>query len=420
MARRLIALLPDLGVLSWGDCLLAAHRISSGFVGLAALLALSGCGSAPAEPKRQPPRVGFIVAKPTAVPMTVTLGGRTVAFETSQVRPQVNGVIRARLFTEGSLVRQGQPLFQIDPSLYRATANQAQANLQSALASAEAAQAKAERYKPLAAMEAVSRQDYTDALAASRQAAAAVAQSRAALDTARINLRYTTVPAPISGRIGRSLFTNGALVNANQADALAVIQRTDPIYVDMQQSSADLIALRKALASGGVAPGSTAVRLRLEDGSDYPQVGTVQFSEVTVNEATGTVTLRARFPNPEGLLLPGMFVQASFAQAVQGNAYLVPQNAVQRDVSGDAVIYVVGADNKAQRRSVAAPRTVGGDWVITRGLNPGDRIITQANSNLKSGMQVRPVPASTPQPVGLRNGDRKGSGQAGSGQGNGG
>ncbi|WP_246448334.1 efflux RND transporter periplasmic adaptor subunit [Novosphingobium flavum] len=380
-------------------------------------MSLSACSGSKEQSKPPAPQVGFVVAKPSAVPLTVTLGGRTVAVETSEVRPQVTGVIRARLFTEGAYVRQGQPLFQIDPSLYRAAVNQAQANLQSAQANAEAVSARASRYKPLAEMEAVSRQDYSDALAQSRQGQASVAQTRAALDTARINLRFTTVPAPISGRIGRSLFTSGALVSANQVDALAVIQRTDEMFVDMQQSSADLVALRRALASGGASPGSASVRLTLEDGSAYPQAGTVQFSEVTVNEATGTVTLRARFPNPEGLLLPGMFVQASFAQSVETNAFLVPQNAVSRDVNGDAVIYVVGAQNKAERRTVIAPRTVGGDWVVSKGLKPGDRIITQASSSLKNGMDVRPVPASTPQKIEVR---KPGAGKAGSGQGNGG
>lgn len=367
--------------------------------GVAALLALAACG-AEEKPKRPTPTVGFVVVKPTAVPLQTSLGGRTVAFESSEVRPQVGGVIRARLFTEGGMVRRGQPLFQIDPSLYRAALSQASANLQSAQATAEAAQAKADRYKPLAVMEAVSQQDYTDALAQARQARAAVAQTRAAVETARINLRYTTVPAPISGRIGRSLFTTGALVSASQPDPLATIQRLDPIYVDMQQSSAELLALRRALASGGAAAGSTAVRLTLEDGSDYGSVGTVQFSEMTVNEATGTVTLRARFPNPQGLLLPGMFVQARFNQTVNPAAFLVPQVALQRDFGGDAFVFVVGGDGKAQRRKVASERTLGADWVVTAGLKPGDRVVTQGLASIKPGMAVKAVPAATPQRVG--------------------
>lgn len=388
--------------------LVAKSRVSRGGVPVgwsalltAAVLPLAACGPAKDKP-RPPPQVGYVVAASRAVPLPVSLGGRIVAFESSEVRPQISGIIRARLFTEGGMVRQGQPLFQIDPSLYRASVNQAAANLQSAQASAEAAGAKADRFRPLAQMEAVSQQDYTDALAAARQTRAAVAQTRAALETARINLRYTTVPAPITGRIGRSLFTVGALVSASQADPLARIQRLDPIYVDMQQSSADLIALKRALASGGAAPGSTAVRLTLEDGSAYDEAGTVQFSEMTVNEATGTITLRARFPNAAGTLLPGMFVQASFDQAVDPRAFLVPQAAVQRDFGGDSFVFVVGPDGKALRRKVTADRTLGADWVVTAGLAKGDRVITQGTASLKHGMAVKAVPAAAPQNLKVR------------------
>lgn len=346
---------------------------------------------------RGPPQVGYVVAKQEPVPLTTSLGGRTVAFETSEVRPQVNGLIRRRLFTEGSFVRAGQPLFQIDSSLYQASADQAAANLASARANAQAAEEKAKRFEPLAKMQAVAQQDYTDALAQARIARAAVAQSSAALETARINLRYTTLSAPISGRIGRSLVTPGGLVSANQATPIAVIQQTDPMYVDMQQSSADLTRLRQALASGGIAPGGASVRLKLEDGSDYGFAGTVQFSEVTVSEATGTVTLRARFPNPQGLLLPGMFVTALFDQAINPTAILVPQAAVQRDFDGSAFVFLVGADNKAMRRKIVAERTVGPNWVVTDGLKPGDKVITQGIGNLKQGAPVKPVPASSPQ-----------------------
>jgi membrane fusion protein (multidrug efflux system) len=389
------------------------RRRAALLVAVMAAALLSGCGNGDDKKPKPTPQVGFVVVKPTAVPLSTSLGGRTVAFATSEVRPQVSGVIRARLFVEGGTVRQGEPLFQIDPSLYRAAVSQASANLEAARASAEAAQVKAERYRPLAEMEAIARQTYTDALAQSRQARASVAQTGAALETARINLRYTTVPAPISGRIGRSLFTTGALVNANQTDPLAVIQQVDPIYVDMQQSSADLLALKRSLAAGGLAPGSTSVRLKLEDGSDYPFAGTVQFSEMMVNETTGTITLRARFPNPQGLLLPGMFVQASFDQAVNPAAYLVPQAALVRDIGGDAFVYVVGAGNKAERRKVTTDRTQGPDWVVTAGLKPGDRVITQGVGMLKQGMAVRPVPDSAPQRLGPPAGG--GSGKPGQG-----
>jgi membrane fusion protein (multidrug efflux system) len=290
--------------------------------------------------------------------------------------------------------------------------NQAQANVAAARATAEAAQVRAKRYKPLAEMEAISKQDYTDAAAQARQAQAAVAQNSAALETARINLRYTNIPSPISGRIGRSLSTVGALVTANQQDPLAVIQRLDPMYVDIQQASADLTKLRHALAVGGVEPGSTQVRLKLEDGSDYGYTGTVQFSEVMVNESTGTVTLRARFPNPQHVLLPGMFVQALFTQAVDPNVFLVPQAAVQRDIGGHAFVFVVGAGNKAEQRKVVAERTYGTNWVVTTGLKPGDKVITQGTASLKSGAPIRPVPANAPQKV-----EPRASGAGGQGQG---
>jgi membrane fusion protein, multidrug efflux system len=370
-----------------------------GFLALLSLLAACS-GSDDAGRQRPPAQVGYFVAQPSTVPLSVTLGGRTVAYETSEVRPQVTGLIQRRLFAEGAFVHAGQPLYQIDPSLYRAAANQAQANLASARAAADAAVAKAARYKPLAEMEAVAKQDYTDAAAQARVARAGVAQNAAALDTARINLRHTTVPAPITGRIGRSLFTVGALVSANQADPLAVIQKLDPIYVDMQQSAADLSALRRSLQSGEVAPGSTTVHLKLEDGSDYGFVGHVQFSEISVDQNTGTVTLRASFPNPQGLLLPGTFVKAVFDQAVQPNAFLIPQPAVQRDFDGSAFVYIVGPGNKAARRKIVAERTYGTSWIVTSGLKAGDKVITQGLANLKQGDKVRPVPQNAPQKVG--------------------
>ena len=365
-----------------------------------ATVSLGACADKEEKGGRPTPQVGYVVVKQEAVPVTTELGGRIVAFETSEVRPQVGGLIRRRLFTEGGFVRAGQPLYQIDASLYRAGVDQAQANLASARASAQAAEERARRLEPLAKMQAVAEQDYTDALAQARMARAAIAQSSAALETARINLRYATITAPISGRIGRSLATPGALVSASQAAPLATIQQIDPIYVDMQQSSADLTRLRQALESGGVAPGGTSVRLRLEDGSTYGFTGTVQFSEMTVNEATGTVTLRARFANPNGLLLPGMFVTALFDQVVDPAAILVPQAAVQRDFDGSAFVYLVGKDNKAARRKIVASRTAGSDWVVTDGLKPGERVITQGLGNLRQGAPVRAVPAASAQAVG--------------------
>jgi membrane fusion protein (multidrug efflux system) len=362
---------------------------------------VAGCGVAPEKGKgtQGPSEVGYVVVQPVSEPVTVTLAGRIAAFQTSEVRPQVSGLIRRRFFTEGSIVRQGQTLYEIDPRLYRAAVSEAQANLQSAEANAQATAQRAGRLRPLAEAEAVARQDYTDAEAQARQARASVAQTRAQLDTARVNLQFTSVPAPITGRIGRSLFTEGALVTSSQADPLAVIQRLDPVYVDIQQSSAEQLALRRALSQGGLMPARAAVRLLLEDGSTYAREGSIEFAEVTVDPSTGTVTLRARFPNPDGVLLPGMFVRAVFAQAINARAFLVPQQAVTRDATGAASVFVVGSNNRAQRRTVTATRTSGANWVVTEGLNPGDRVVVQGLGQLRPDAEVRAVPASTPQRV---------------------
>lgn len=355
---------------------------------------LSGCSKSD-EKKQQTPEAGYIVVKSEAVSPETVFAGRTSAYETSEVRPQVSGVIKARLFQEGSIVRAGQALYQIDPSVYNAQADQARANLAAAEATQAAAAAKAARYRPLAEIEAIAKQDYTDALAASRQASASVAQNRAQLESARINLRFTTVPAPISGRIGRSLVTTGGLVTANQADALTTIQRLDPVFVDIQQSSADLLSLRRALAAGGVVPASTNVSLILEDGSAYPYPGTLQFAEAMVDPNTGTVTLRARFPNPEGLLLPGMYVRAKLAQSTVSNAILVPQIGVSRDPQGNATVLVVGKDDKAVLRTIKADKTVGDKWIVTAGLKPGEKVIVEGLGKIKEGQKIKPVPAGS-------------------------
>jgi membrane fusion protein (multidrug efflux system) len=341
--------------------------------------------------------VGYVVVQQGSAPIQQELPGRVAAYQVSDVRPQVSGVILRRLFREGSFVRQGQTLYQIDPSIYNAQAAQAQANLQSARASAEAARTKASRYKPLAEMEAIAKQDYTDALAQARQAEASVAQNSAALRSAQINQRFTRVPAPISGRIGLSNFTEGALVTANQADALTTITRLDPVFVDIQESAADLLALRQALSKGGVTTTTAQVRLKLPDGSYYGFSGTVEFSQVLVNQDTGTVTIRARFANPQAILLPGMFVTAEFAQAVDTSAFLVPQQAISRDPKGNATLFVVGPGNRAVQRVVVADRTQGPYWVVTEGIAPGEKVITQGTANLKDGAPIKPVPANTPQ-----------------------
>jgi membrane fusion protein (multidrug efflux system) len=369
---------------------------ASPLLGFVLALLLGGCGAKAVNNGPQTPEVGYVVMTAQSAPLDVELSGRTTAYETSEVRPQVSGVIRARNFQEGAIVHAGQTLYEIDPSLYRAAAAQSQANLANAQAAQEAAEARAARYRPLADMEAVSKQDYTDAAASAKQAAAAVAQNKAALQTAQINLGFTRVPAPISGRIGRSLATTGALVTSGQADALTTIQRLDPMFVDVQQSSTDLLALRRSLAAGGSAPSSAAVRLTLEDGSEYPQSGKLQFSEAMVDPNTGTVTLRAQFPNPSGVLLPGMYVRARLVQSVAQNAILVPQQAVSRDPRGAATVMVLGADSTAVKRTIRADRTVGDKWLVASGLKAGDKVITEGLDRIKPGQKVRAVPAGSP------------------------
>lgn len=346
-----------------------------------------------------PVTVGYVVVQQGSAPLEQQLPARVAAYQIADVRPQVNGVILKRLFQEGSVVRQGQTLYQIDPSIYNAQAAQAQANLQSARAQAEAARTLAARYKPLVEQQAISKQDYTNAVAQARQADASVAQNAAALRTAQINQHYTRVPAPITGRIGLSNVTEGALVTANQTNALTTITRLDPVFVDIQESAADLLALRRALSQGGVVPTSAIVRLKLPDGSDYGFSGKVEFSEVVVDQSTGTVTLRAVFPNPQSMLLPGMFVNTQFAQAIDTSAFLVPQQAVTRDPQGNATLFVVGPGNRAVQRTIVAARTQGPYWVVTQGLAAGEKVITQGTANLKDGMQIKAVPASAPQKV---------------------
>lgn len=374
------------------------------------MLLLAACGSGSSDPQGQggrggrggaggPTRVGFVVVQQGSAPIQQELPGRVAAYQVSDVRPQVSGVILKRLFQEGSVVRQGQTLYQIDPSIYAAQQAQAAANLQSARANAVAARTKAARYKPLAQEEAISKQDYTDALAQARQADAAIAQTGAVLRSAKVNMRFTRVPAPITGRISLSNVTEGALVTADQTSPLATITRLDPVFVDIQQSTSDLLKLRQALSEGGAVSTIAQVRLKLPGGSIYGFTGTVEFSQVIVDQSTGTVTIRARFPNPQSILLPGMFVTAQFAQAVQTAAILVPQQALNRDPQGNATLYVVGPGNRAVQRTVVADRTIGTDWVVTQGLAPGEKVITQGLANVKDGAQIKPVPASAPQKV---------------------
>ena len=363
-------------------------------------LMLAACGAADSQDagkKGAPVQVGFVVVQPASVLIKQDLPGRVAAFQISEVRPQVSGVVLRRLFTQGSMVRQGQPLYEIDPRVYQTAVAQAQANLNSARASAQAAIAREERYRPLAKSQFVSRQAYDDVLAQARQGRAAVAQNEAALQEARINLRYTRVPAPIGGRVGASNVTEGALVTASQTDALTTITRLDPIYVDIQQSAPELLSLRRDLARGGSVPTTAQVRLILPDGTDYGYTGTVQFTEVVVNPDTGSVTLRAAFPNSQSILLPGMFVRAKFAQSISRTAYLVPQQAVARDARGNATLWIVGPGNSAVQRTVVADRTDGTNWVVTQGLAAGEKVITQGVGKLKEGAKVKALPAATPQ-----------------------
>jgi len=336
-----------------------------------------------------PPRVVQVLtlqAQPLA--LQEELAGRTVASEESDVRPQVSGVLLKRLFEEGALVRAGQPLFQIEPALYEAAANEAEANLRTAKATAVAASLRAQRMQALGKDQLTSRQDVDDALATARQTAAAVDAAAAVVQTARTNLRFAAVAAPISGRIGRALFTPGALVTSGQAEPLARIQRLDPMNVDITQSSNEFLALRRAIAQGGVEATSAPVTLKLSDGSDYPLAGTLQFADLDVDPGTGSITLRATFPNPEGQLLPGMYVRATVGQGTRQQALLVPQAVVDRSPRGNALAWVVGADDTVRQREFSTLRAVGDQWLVKDGLKPGERIVVGGRQGLTDGAKV--------------------------------
>ncbi len=356
------------------------------------VLILASCSDD--APPPQTVEVGIVSLQPETVMLTTELTGRTVAALVSDVRPQVSGIIKSRDFQEGAAVKAGDVLYQIDPATYQAAVDQAEADLASAGATVEAARLKNERYQDLLKIEGVSQQEADDAQSSARQAIATVALKKAALATARINLGYTKVRAPISGRIGKSTVTPGALVTANQETALSTIRALDPIYVDMPQSSADLLRLRKDVPVGDNKTVTLKVRLKLEDGSTYESLGTLQFQEVAVDEATGTVTLRAQFPNPNGILLPGMFVRAVVDQAENDSAILAPQQGITRDAKGDAVAMVVGADNKVEQRTVVADRTLGDRWIVTSGLAAGDQLIVEGLGKIRPGVVVKPVAAA--------------------------
>jgi membrane fusion protein (multidrug efflux system) len=348
--------------------------------------------AAPAPPPPGPAPVGVIVVREEPVALTAELPGRTSPFETSDVRPQVDGIVRARLFTEGDYVRAGQPLYRIDPASYEARVSSARAALARARASTIAAEGQVKRYAELVKRNFVSRQLYDNALSAAGEARADVEAQAAALRSAQIDLDRTTIRAPISGRIGRSLYTTGALVQAGQENPLTTIQRLDPIYVDIQQSSSDLLRLREQTLSGQVTSDKAPVRLQLESGSAYPMTGTLSFADVTVDPATGSQAIRAVFPNPQHILLPGMFVRGEISQGVQTRGILVPQRAVNRDERGRPTVLVVGAKNISELRVVQADRTVGESWLVTGGLKPGDKVIVEGGPLLRPGIPVKPEP----------------------------
>lgn len=345
-------------------------------------LLLTGCDEPSATKEKQPQQVGIITLKAKPYEQTVDLPGRTTALRTAEVRPQVDGIILKRLFEEGHDVKAGQVLYQIDPATYQATLKSAEATLASA-------KAKAKRYQLLVSSQAVSQQDYEAARAASLEA-------EAATDQARINLRYSKITAPISGRIGRSAFTEGALVTNGQSTALATIKQYDPIYVDVTQSVQEQLALRKAIAAGELdkaGKNQAQAKLILPDGSHYQHTGTLQFSEVSVDETTGSVTLRAVFPNPDHLLLPGMFVHTKLISGVRKQAILAPQQGISRDHKGQPVAMLVDADNKVVLRPVTTHSTSGSNWLITAGLKDGDRLITEGLQYVLPGDTVKPVAA---------------------------
>jgi len=343
---------------------------------------------APAAPPPTP--VGVIVVTEQPVTLSTELPGRTSPYETSDVRPQVDGIIRARLFTEGDYVHSGQPLYRIDPVSYEARVANARAALAKARAATIAADSQVRRYAELVKRDFVSKQLYDNAVSAAGEARADVQAQSAALRSAQIDLDRTVIRAPISGRIGRSLYTTGALVQAAQQNPLTTIQRLDPIYVDIQQSSADLLKLREQTIAGEVARDQAPVRLQLESGSMYPLVGSLSFADVTVDPATGSQTIRAVFPNPQHLLLPGMFVRGELSQGVQSRGILVPQRAVSRDERGRPTVIVVGKNNMAELRIIQADRTVGTNWLVTGGLEPGDKVIVDAGPLLRPGVPVKP------------------------------
>ncbi|MGE4895345.1 efflux RND transporter adaptor subunit AcrA [Yersinia enterocolitica] len=370
-----------------------------GVMPLAAILVLSGslvligCNDKDAAQAhaQQAPEVGIVTLKAAPLNITTELPGRTSAFRVAEVRPQVSGIILKRNYVEGSDVTAGTSLYQIDPATYQAAYDSAKGDLAKAQAAAEIARLTVNRYKPLLGTNYISKQEYDQAVSNSMQANAAVVAAKAAVESARINLAYTQVTSPISGRTGKSSVTEGALVTSGQATALTTVQQLDPMYVDVTQSSDEFLRLKKELADGTLKQenGKAKVRLLLENGSEYAETGTLEFSGVTVDETTGSITIRAIFPNPNEALLPGMFVRARLDEGVRPDALLVPQQGVTRNPRGEATAMVVGADDKVELRTLVANQAIGNKWLVTEGLKTGDRLIVSGLQKIRPGVQVK-------------------------------
>ncbi|MCA8065242.1 efflux RND transporter periplasmic adaptor subunit [Burkholderia sp. AU31624] len=357
---------------------------------------LAACGKKESAPPPQTPEVGVVTVQPQAVPVFSELPGRTSAFLVAQVRARVDGIVLRREFTEGTDVKAGQRLYKIDPAPYVAALNSAKATLAKAQANLVTQNALVARYKVLVAANAVSKQDYDNAVATQGQAAADVAAGKAAVDTAQINLGYTDVVSPITGRVGISQVTPGAYVQASQATLMSTVQQLDPVYVDLTQSSLEGLKLRQDVQSGRLktsGPGAAKVSLILEDGKTYSEAGKLQFSDVTVDQATGSVTIRAVFPNPGRVLLPGMFVRARIEEGVNENAFLVPQIGVTHDQKGQAIAMVVNASNKVEPRPLKTTGMQGPNWIVEGGLQAGDHVIVQGGEKVRPGATVKSVPA---------------------------
>jgi len=370
-----------------------------GMIALAGALAagglLIGCGKK--DQAKAAPEVAVVTLQPERVPITFELPGRTSAYLVAEVHPQVNGIVQKRLFTEGGDVKEGEPLYQIDARPYQAAVDTAAAALARAEANLPALRKRAERFKELVAVNAVGQQDHDDAAAAFKQVEAEVQSLKAGLEAARINLGYTRITAPISGRIGKSVVTPGALATAYQGPAFTTIQQLDQVYVDSPQSSAVLLGIQRNLAANrikGGTPEQAKVKLLLEDGTPYPQTGTLKFSDVTVDPSTGSQMLRMVFPNPRHVLLPGMYVRALVEEGVAEQAILVPQQGVTRDPKGNAIAMVVDRSDKVEQRALKVDRAIGAKWLVVEGLAAGDRVVVEGLQKIRPGVAVKVVPAA--------------------------